>query len=84
VQVRADVGKIVNPHVESPRHVPKSTAYGAGVFSKVPWSAGAPTAEDEVHGSSGADGPLEFASVTPNCAAVLGSSEFGPHVARKE
>src|SRR5215471_6644298 len=61
MQVRPHVGKIVNAHVEPPRHAAQHITYGAVVLAQRPRASGSMTRQNYVHRTSRADGALELA-----------------------
>src|SRR5258706_531040 len=61
-------------------HRSKRFAHGAIVFEKGHGAARPMACEDDVHGASHADGALEFATVAPHGATVLGSHELGMNI----
>jgi hypothetical protein len=84
MQVRADVGKIVDLDSEATGHGPKRIANGALVPAKRPRAPCPVARENDMHGAPDADGALELATAEPDGAAVLGSSELGMHAMREE
>jgi len=84
MQVRPHVGKIVNAHVEPPRHAAQHITYGAVVLAQRPRASGSMTRQNYVHRTSRADGALELAPAARDVAAVNSSLELGLYLATEQ
>jgi hypothetical protein len=80
----AHIGKIVDPNSEAHGHLSKRTLHGGRVLSKGPRAASPVARKNHVHRTTHANGALEFATSTPDGAAVLGPHELSVYVVREK
>src|SRR5262249_43551746 len=84
MQVRPHVGKIVDSHVEPPRHMAQHVAHGADVLAQRPRPSGSMARQNHVHWASCTDRPRELAPATPGVATVHGPRQLGLDLTTEE
>jgi hypothetical protein len=79
MQMGADVGEVIDTHIEPTGHSAEDVAHDAIVPAQGPSTARSVARENHVHRPSRADGALELATAAMDFTAVLRPRELGMH-----
>jgi hypothetical protein len=81
MQMRANVGEIIDADIEPTRHPAHHVAHDAIVLAQRPRTTRSMAHENDVHRAARADGPLELAAAAMDFTAMFGPRELGMNLA---